>query len=234
MPSHIDRQLRQRIGKWERRRQLDEQTKALGQGQQPMITISRAAGVAGRVVAEAVAEGLGFDIYDRSLIDKIAESANVRKQVVESVGVSMLEHITAWIGNQIEGGYFSSNDYVQHLSKVVLALGQHGQAIIIGRGAQFILQPENTLRVRVIAPLAHRVASVAAQQQLTEREARSEVQRVDADRAAYCRWHFNQDVASAEHYDMVLNVAHMPLKQCAKFVTELYTSRFGPHQGKKS
>lgn len=229
MGSDVDSLMGQRMAKWEGRRQLARETAALAQTQQPMVAISREAGSAGERIAMLVAERLGFDLFDKELIEAIADSAHVREQVVESVGELAREHISAWIDNRVEGGYFSSTDYLQHLSKVLLTVGQHGDAVLLGRGAQFILNPEKTLRVRVTAPFALRVKRFAAHERLPLGEAEIKVRTIDAARSAYCRWHFGKDVGAPQHYDLTLNSAFMATEVCADAIVRLYLDCYGTH-----
>jgi hypothetical protein len=46
------------------------------------------------------------------------------------------------------------------LTRIILALGVQGQAVLIGRGAGCILPRATTLHVRVLAPLQDRIAYV--------------------------------------------------------------------------
>jgi hypothetical protein len=222
MVTSVDNLMSQRIAKWERRRQLARETAALAETQRPLVAISRELGSLGDQVARQVATSLDFDLYDKQLIEEIAQSAQVRAQVVESVGEQAQERITAWIGRQVDGGYFSSTDYLQHLSKVLLTVGQHGDAVLLGRGAQFILKPERTLRVRITAPFSLRASRVAASDRLSAQEAEIKVRTSDAARCAYCRWHFGEDTCSPQHYDLVLNSAFVSPANCAATIVRLY------------
>jgi len=222
----IDHLMNQRLAKWERRRELAREAAKLATVQQPLVVISRDCGSKGHFIAEGVATKLGFDLYDRELINAIAKSAHVRSQVVESVGEQTRQHLSAWIDSRLEGGYFTSTDYLQHLCKIVLSIGQHGQAVMLGRGAQFILNPEQTLRVRIIAPQETRVHRIAASQRLPTPEARAHVLRVDAERNAYCRWHFNADPANPRHYDLILNTALISPEYCVEAVARAFEARF--------
>lgn len=226
MTSGIDHLMRQRLVKWERRRELAQEAAALAETQQPVIAISRESHSLGEAISEIVAARLGFDVYGRQLIEQIAQQAHVRQQVVESVGERLQQDITAWIDGQVDGGYFTSTDYLHHLSKVVLTLAQHGEAVIVGRGVQFILNPQRTLRLRTIAPRPVRVQRLCEAEHVSEREARARVLNIDAGRECYCRWHFNTDVADPQHYDLVLNTAFLSSEECANVVINAYKERF--------
>ena len=211
--------------RWEERRRASHR-KAAPDPLEPTITISSEYGSAGPRFGLAVADQLGFDFYDHELLDRIATSANASRTVVESLDNRVLDWITEFISNQFEQQNFTSGDFLRHLSRVVLALGHHGKAVIMGRGAQFILDPHVTLRIRTIAPLATRIAYVSQTDNLTEKEARASIARKTAERKAFCRLHFDRDVSDPEHYDLIINTASTPLQLSADFVVQAFHARF--------
>ena len=48
-----------------------------------IITIGRQYGSGGRIIGKRIAEELGFDFYDKALIDKISEECGYKKKYVE-------------------------------------------------------------------------------------------------------------------------------------------------------
>ena len=76
---------------------------------------------------------------------------------------------------------------------------------MIGRGAGFILPRQTTLNVRLVAPLAERVAYMSQWLRLTEEEAAEKVRQRDAGRAQFLGTHFSSEPDDVHHYDLVLN-----------------------------
>jgi cytidylate kinase len=85
------------------------------------------------------------------------------------------------------------------------AIAHHGSAIILGRGAHLILGRGEALRVYVVAPLEARVATVMRREGIPEREARRQVQAVEADRAAFLMKHFHVQLDDPSRFDIVVN-----------------------------
>ena len=84
-------------------------------------------------------EKLGIDIFHQEVIHKIAESADVSETVLETLderGLNTLEH---WISSLVHERHLWPDRYMQHLMKVIGTIGNHGRAVIVGRGANFIL-----------------------------------------------------------------------------------------------
>ena len=101
--------------------------------------------------------------------------------------------------------------YLDHLMKVVAAIASHGNAIIVGRGANFLIPMEDRLSVRVIAPLEVRVKNVAKEFGVTREEAKRRVINRENRRSAFIRQSFNADVADPRNYDLVVNTQKLDI-----------------------
>ena len=228
MIGSIDHFVDQQILLWQEERRIRERKGVEGNVQRPTICISRQYGARGAAMGRLVADRLGFRFYSDELIHDIAEAAHVRQQVVESLDERVQDGITEWVAGLIKRGVFAPSDYLRNLSKVVLTLGRHGKGVIIGRGAHFLLDGATTLRVRVIAPLDVRVARVAARDGLSEAEARAKVTRIDDERVAFNRQHYNADIRDPDHYDLLVNAGTLGVEGAAAQTVAAFQFRFGP------
>jgi cytidylate kinase len=187
----------------------------------PVITFSREPGSGGRLIAEGVAERLGMDLFNQEVIHAMAESAKVSTRLLETLderGVSILED---WVSSLISERHLWPDEYLKHLLKVIGTIGRHGHAVIVGRGANFVLPPENRLRVRVIAPREVRVQNVARQYDVPVEEARRRVVRTGSDRKAFIRKYFNANIEDPLNYDLVINTGSVALEAAALSVCAL-------------
>jgi len=228
MIGSIDHFVDQQILLWQEERRIRERKGVEGNVQRPTICISRQYGARGAAMGRLVADRLGFRFYSDELIHDIAEAAHVRQQVVESLDERVQDGIAEWVAGLIKRGVFAPSDYLRNLSKVVLTLGRHGKGVIIGRGAHFLLDGATTLRVRVIAPLDVRVARVAARDGLSEAEARAKVTRIDDERVAFNRQHYNADIRDPDHYDLLVNAGTLGVEGAAAQTVAAFQFRFGP------
>ncbi|MGH8311193.1 MAG: AAA family ATPase, partial [Steroidobacteraceae bacterium] len=181
-----------------------------------MICISRQFGALGGELGRQVAERLGFGFYGQELVDEIAKQAHVRRKVVESLDERVQTGIRQWVDELMVLREFAPSDYLRNLSQVVVTLGRHGRSVVIGRGAFLILDRASTLTVRCYAPIEWRIAQVAERHNLTRANAHALLLRVDGERAAFYRAHFNADISDPEHFDLLLNVSKTPLETCAE------------------
>ena len=101
-----------------------------------------------------------------------------------------------------------------------------GKGVIVGRGAHFRLDPQVTLRVRVIAPLELRTARVAARDGLSRDDARAKILRIDGERIAFNKQHYGADISDPSHYDLVVNAGTLGIEGAADLSVRAFRTRF--------
>src|SRR5579872_112111 len=180
------------------------------------IAISREAGTRGPAIAKALADRLGWPMYDHELLELVARDLKVRVKLLENVD----EHHVTWLQECVEAfaavPAVREGKYVRHLIETMLSLAARGNCVIVGRGSPFVLPPATTLRVRLMAPLDDRVAAVCREQNVPWVEAAQWVEQVDRERAQFVRLHFLRDADDPRYYDLLLNTAQFSLTDCAE------------------
>ncbi len=177
------------------------------EARRPVVTVSRQHGAGGGEVARRLAESLELDLFDREIIQRIAESTHLSERVVSALDEKDKELLTDWLAAISTRSYLSPAEYRYHLSRLVGAVAHHGGAVILGRGAHLILGQGEALRVLVVAPLERRVRAVMGREGLAEREAHRRIVAVEADRKAFLMKHFHADFADCTTFDLVANTA---------------------------
>jgi cytidylate kinase len=171
----------------------------------PVITISSQPGSGGRVLAHGLSKKLDIDLFDRDIVKEIAESAHISAAVIESMEKERLSGVQDFISSLVNDRYLWPGVYLDHLMKVVAAIASHGNAVIVGRGANFLIPPEDRLSVRVIARMETRVKNVAKEYGVTREEAKRRVLNRENRRSAFIRQSFNARVGDPENYDLIIN-----------------------------
>jgi cytidylate kinase len=144
------------------------------------------------------------------MIHAMAQSAKVSTYLIETLdekGLSVLEN---WIASLVDTRHLWPDQYLQHLMKVIGTIGRHGQAVVVGRGANFILPPEIRFRVRIVAPRDFRAQHVAQAFGVAPAEAGRRIIHTASERRAFIRKYFNADIDDPRNYDLVLNSAAVP------------------------
>ena len=175
----------------------------------PVITISREPGSGGSEVARRLARDLNMDLIGAQIIQKIAESADMSTRVIHSLDEKEVSTRDTWLDSLFETRHLWPDQYLYHLTKVIGTMGRQGNFIIVGRGAQYILPPEDTFRLRFIAPIEFKIANVMRDFGASKTDAEKYIIKTDSDRHAYLRKYFNADVTDPSHYDMVVNTGKL-------------------------
>ncbi|MBC2711845.1 MAG: cytidylate kinase-like family protein [Desulfosarcina sp.] len=206
----INQLIEEQVRRWEILRKEKREEKTL-----PVITLSREPGSGGKLVAKAVADRLDLELFHQEIINAMAENADTSTRVIrtlDEIGVSMIED---WVSAAISERHLWPDMVSRSLMQVIGTIGRHGKAIIVGRGANFVLPPENRFRVRIIAPLKLRVNRVAETHGVPKKEAKLRVLRTESDRQAFVRKYFHSDIRDPANYDMILNTGTLSVESAA-------------------
>jgi cytidylate kinase len=219
----VERQIRLWMLEQERRR---AQARMVAEPVRPVVTISREAGSNGAVLGRLVAEKLGFQLWDQELVQGVAEQSGASEALLAQVDERARNAIEDLLASILMGDAGTEAGYLESLLRVIHAIASHGSAVIVGRGAQFVLAPERALRVRVVGPIESRTRELAAARSLSEREARVEVERLDRERLSFVRHHFHRSAADPSAYDLVVNAVAIPPPYAVDVVVAAYHAKF--------
>ncbi len=216
--------LERQLGAWDLKRRLEDVGQRAGRWLEghvaygPCLVVSRQRGSEGDRIAHLVGERLGWHVFDREIVDAIAERAHVREQLMASVGQETRETWDRTWKTELAPQDIGYEDYLRCLRQVVLTLGHHGDVVVLGRGAQYLLPGRSALRVRVVAPLELRVQRVAEREKISLLEADAQVCKFDSEQAEFISKCFNQDLDSPLGYDLILNTASIRIECAAELV----------------
>src|SRR5271165_4814660 len=185
------------------------------------ITFSREAGSGGITVAREVGRRLSWPVYDQELLESLAKELNVDISFLEDYDQGLRG---SFLVDTIKGfsaaASVSEATYFRHLVRLLQVLGARGECLIVGRGSTFVLPPETTLRVRIVASRDDRIAFVARERKLSPVEAAHFVDTKDRDRHQFLKDHFHKDPADPQHYDLIINRSRFSVDETADLVIE--------------
>jgi CMP/dCMP kinase len=182
-----------------------------------VLTVSREFGSGGGRIAKIIAEQLGWKLLDSALIEAIANTAHVDPNVVSHFD----EHVESWLSRMnrqamrstaLAGGLvpeesttFDPDTMLKLTRQIIEQAYADGNCVVVGRGAQCILQQEpEAFQVFIYAPLRDRV------QRLRSRlgpgvNIEQRIHAVDAERANYLQQHFGKAWNNPHLYDMMIS-----------------------------
>jgi cytidylate kinase len=191
----------------------------------PVITISRLPGSGAETLAKKLSEDLKLDLFDNEIVEEIAKSAHIGKSIIESLDEQDRSILDDWIGILQKKIHLWPDEYLSYLTKVICAVGAHGHAVIVGRGAGFILPSDVCLRLLLVAPKDVRISNVKEAYHLTSEEAEKRVMKTEKDRRAFIKKYFNADLTDPTCYDLTINTAHFTVDVAFDIVKEAFNRR---------
>jgi cytidylate kinase len=203
-----ERLIQRQLNHWNRMRAYLHEHPALAADERrrgPVVTVSRLAGSGGRDLAEAVAERLGADLQDQSLITSIAEDKEMERSIVAQLDERTVSQTQLWIHGILQRRLFMKDDFHQALVRVVSTLAARGNVVFLGRGANIILGEQADLRVRVVASERSRIERLCNRTGLARAEARAVLAETDHRRERFVRDVFHTEPGSPENFDLVFN-----------------------------
>ncbi len=182
-----------------------------------VITVNREFGSGGGRIAQTTAKWLGWKLLDRDIIDAIAYAAHVDTKQVQKYD----EHVASWLtrlnqqamrsaalaaGMELsDGSVFDADEMVKITQKVVEQAYADGNCVIVGRGAQCVLQHKpDVFHVFVYAP--HRERILRLRKRLEPgADVEHRIRKVDDEREKYLRQYFGKYWKNPHLYDLMIS-----------------------------
>lgn len=202
-----------------------------------VLTISRQFGAGGITLGKMVSENLGYNFFDEEIIQLVAEKAKVSRHWVESMekeaGGKFQRFISGLVSRSLidrilddQRGYIDENIYVDLLHAVIQRIADEGDAVLIGRGSQYILKDNiDAFHVLLVADKEHRIKFIEKHYNLLTNQAARVVSTEDKRRTNLYRKFGKEDYDQPVHYHMVLNMNMIDLNTAARLMGKLVTSK---------
>ncbi|NLV24916.1 MAG: cytidylate kinase-like family protein [Deltaproteobacteria bacterium] len=212
-----------------------------------VITISRQLGAGAITIGKLVAKKLGYKMVDEEIMQMIAKEVQVSVDSVQDIAIKVgtegyldrfrlrnqigafrKEYRKGFVRETLEekSGYIDGKVYLELLHKVLPILAERDNAVIIGRGGQYILANHpNTLHVFLMADLEIRIKNMMAEYQLDYKQAQLFVEKLSQRRLHLYRYFNDIDYDRPELYDVVFNMNRLKMEEVAELLSEM-ASRF--------
>ena len=189
-----------------------------------IITISRQFGSGGRTIGKMVAGQLGFDFYDKELIEKVAEKSGFDKRYIEEEGEyspTKSRFAYSFVGRNING--MTNNDYIWSIQrKIILELAEKGSCVIVGRCADYILKDrDDVFNVFVHAAIDKKAERIVKLYCETDVEPEKRLYDKDKKRAINYKYYTDRTWAMADNYHLTLDSGVIGIDKCAEIIVEL-------------
>jgi cytidylate kinase len=215
---------------------------AAGRGDMPVITISRQFGAAGVPVARALAERLELEFLDRAIVAQVAVRSGIPESQLEMYDERLptfWQRVAAALTSSSPEVAMPSAAYAEQISQlgthdrlvaitrsVIEEAAERGNAVIVGRGAAFVLgRRPGTLHAQLHASLdarirylMSRVEEIPGEELPDEKALRELCSSIDSARAGYVRSLFSADWLDARHYDLSIDTGRLGVENTVALI----------------
>ena len=197
-----------------------------------IITISRQFGSGGRELGKRLADLLGWDYYDKEIIETLAREQGMQD---EDVRYALSHHgwhnVQLTYRNSFSHLGFDHDIRTQLLCRqreIICAIAEAGNdCVIVGRDADVLLQEYHPFRICVCADLQARLERCMRHEEkrpeterLTERQVLGNIRRIDKNRARTREVLTGKSRGDSSMFDLTVNAAHWEIKKLTAAVAE--------------
>jgi len=193
----------------------------------PVVTISHEAEEQGIALGRTGSDALGFAYWDRDLVLELAHLMDPNAANGNIIDERTRDAIEEFLGTSLPGRDIVSADYTDLVRRIVASIAHHGGTVFVGRGAQFLVDPRDSLRVRLVTPFDLRARELEAKSGITFEAAKQAIHVGDNERASFVLQALGHDVTDPAHFDLVVNSETYAREPAAGLVLMAYFAKFG-------
>jgi len=176
-----------------------------------VITISREYGSGGRQIAQKLAEKLGFDYFDRSIIARTAQEINLPEAYIEAKEETMTNSFLYDLFSQYQALTEEQTEldklYVIE-TKIVKEAASKGNCVIVGRCADYILKDvRNCYNIFLYAKEDFKVQQIMQREHLDKIGALKHVHDINKKRLAHYKYYTGKIWGLSKNYNLCLDVS---------------------------
>lgn len=189
-----------------------------------IITISREFGSGGRTIGKLVADRLGYQFYDRELVNKVAERSGFSPEFIEESGEyasarSSLLFAMATAGQYSADGLSMHDRLYIEQTRFIEELAEQGRCVIVGRCADYILREhKDCLHVFIHADMASRAKRIVERYGEKDKSPEKRLAEKDQKRRVYYKNYTGRNWGQAQNYDLCLNSGVLGEEVCVELI----------------
>lgn len=199
-----------------------------------IITISREFGSGGREIGKRVADILGFDYYDKEIINSIAANKGLDENYVyrtlENQGWRdvPLNFSSAFSGISLPSTQIDLLVEQKHVIEEIAKLGRN--CIIVGRNADVLLEEYKPFKIFLCANMEAKIQRckerASKDENLSSKEIAKKIRRIDKTRAQTCAIITGSDWGQRKNYHITINTSDWDIKELTQAVADLANHYF--------
>lgn len=190
-----------------------------------IINVGRSFGSGGGYVGQAIASKLGIPFYDNELISKAAQESGYSPSIFEGGEkkrsiFSVSSFFASGRMSYLDNTYMNDDILFKVQSDIIRKIGEGGDAVIIGRCADYILRDLPCLNVFVTGPEEYRIERIVKNEGISEEEAEKLIRKKDRIRETYYNYYTMGSWGSASNYHLCVDSSVLGIEGTANFIIE--------------
>ena len=183
-----------------------------------VITINREVGTGGRTVGRKLAEKLGVKYCDKAIVEGLTKKFGLSIEKIEEIKAqkkSWWNDITNYYNTLVNSAdmpmdaetKLDNNSMFETEKRILQELATESSCVVAGRTGFMVFRNwPNHLNIFIQASLEHRVQRVMRRQNVSEKEARDIIERIDASRETYIRKYEDTSRYDTRNYQLVISM----------------------------
>jgi cytidylate kinase len=200
-----------------------------------VITISRQFGAGGKTIGRRVADTLGYYYADEDIIDRAVVEASISpggKKILETEPSDKVKRFISKLnpfGTSLmelplsdKERYIDGFKYFELLNLIIPKIAKDGNAVIVGRGGQYILHNfENTYHILLIAKQEDKIKFLEDNYRISSTKAVQMIKRMNKRRANLYSFFGKKDYDDPKLYGIILNMSLLSIDKAEKLIYKL-------------
>lgn len=191
-----------------------------------VVTIAREFGSGGHEIGQIIANDLGLDFYDGEIISQAAKRSGYHEDYVREHEEKVEVLSFSSIFNPVDSYQSTPLEKIQiEEHKLIKELGDKGGCVIVGRGADFILNDIQHVSVFLFAPIEDRLERVKQRSATYRLESEQndatllkEIKQMDKQRRKYYEFYTDFKWGARDTYDLLINTSKTGIDGAAKII----------------
>ncbi len=199
-----------------------------------IITISREFGSGGREIGKRLADKLGYSYYDSEIITLLAKETGMSEEYIENISEKGVYPYPFQFAKSFAVYSSTQSQQTEILVKqasIIKEIAQKGNAIIVGRGANFILREYNPMNIFVYADIDSKIRrcreKAKEDENLTDKELEQKIKAIDKSRKSFNNLISNMEWDDKRNYSLCINTSNVEIKKIINSLADYAKEWFG-------
>lgn len=196
-----------------------------------VITVTSEAGSGGRIIAKILGIKLKIPVYDKELVDLIAQEGGFTKRFVQAHNEILYRSTAeAFIQNNFSVENFHSKSYTrlyEAQERVISKLAERENCIIVGHCSNFILKDnKNVMNILITADMKNRITYISEKYGLNRHDSQKKIRRQDHNTWEFYLHFTNQDWKDSGNYHLCLNSSLFGYEETADIIEDIVKKNY--------